>query len=472
MPSWAANRSNVVTWHQTPQSRAELRRAKLAPLIFDLLVAALGVTCPFTVHLVGSLPIAEIIVLALIPMLLVARGRTIFRSDLRPIYALCALWLFAQIMTDLYRGMTAPEQWMRSYAAIIFFVFDIMVMAALTSGSTRRKLIFFGFYAGSTLLQARFFPTTLVMEPSWKFGYADGTMTLVLLLSCFFYSRRRYSIVVVLFLALIAVNLLENFRSPLLFLFVTLAIVVPFIPERVGNLQLLPGKGSAIRVATVVALSLVAGLAARSILGWATERGLAGEEAQQKNEQQAASGYWLDYLFAGRPEFRISLQAVADSPLIGHGSDPDEPKYLEMFTDRQIESGGVDMLQSLSEWLGGHIPVHSFVLQAWVGAGVLGSLVWFYLLAVCVKSILRVAITLPSAAPYFTFLFMEFFWGIFFSPFGSTERLTIACTILMMVDLLQSAEPVSSLAQGETVSGWRRGRWTRQTGGRHIPLRT
>lgn len=226
------------------------------------------------------------------------------------------------------------------------------------------------------------------------------------------------------------------------------------------------------RALSVVVLSLVAGFAARSVLGWATEKGLAGEEEQQKNEQQAAAGSWLDYLFAGRPEFRVSLRAVADSPLIGHGSDPDEPKYLEMLTDQQVEAGGVDMLQNMSEWLGGHIPVHSFLLQAWVGAGVLGSLVWIYLLVVCVKSILRVAITIPPAAPYLTFLFLEFFWGIFFSPFGSTERFTIACTILMMVDLLQSAELVSSRTQGAYLSGWRRGRWARHQGGGRIPLRT
>ena len=306
-------------------------------------------------------------------------------------------------------------------------------------------------------------------EP-WKFGYADGVINLTLLASCFFYARRRNAVVVLLLLGLIGINLVENFRSPLLFLFVVLAIVIPVIPERIGSLQLLPSKGSALRVISIVAFSLAAGLAARQVLTWATEKGLSGEEGREKNESQVVAGSGIQFLFSARPELPIAIKAVADSPLLGHGSAPNEPKYQEMLNDMLEEMGQQSQLENELELMGGLIPVHSFLLQAWVSAGVLGSLIWFYLLALCVKSIVRVAIVLPPTAPYLTFLFILFFWNIFFSPFGSTERLTVACTILLMLDLPKSAQPMPSLVDELHLSGWRRGRWTRQGSGRSLTL--
>jgi hypothetical protein len=463
--------SSEVRFHGR-QSGAELRNAWFASALMDVAVAILGVTSLYSVRLVGDLPIAEILMLVLLPFLLAVRGRLIFRKELLPIYGLCALWLFAQILSDLSHGMTAPQQWMRSYAAITFFSFDIMLMAALTSGSTRRKLIFLGAFAVSSLIRVRFFPLPVMAEEPWKFGYADGVINLTLLVSCFFYARRRNAVVVLLLLGLIGINLIENFRSPLLFLFVVLAIVIPVIPERIGSLQLLPRKGSALRVISIVAFSLAAGLAARQVLAWATEKGLSGEEGREKNEAQAVAGSGIQFLFSARPEFPVATKAVADSPLLGHGSAPDEPKYREMLNDMLEEMGQQSQLEDELELMGGLIPVHSFLLQAWVSAGVLGSLIWFYLLALCVKSIVRVAIVLPPTAPYITFLFILFFWNIFFSPFGSTERLTVACTILLMVDLPKPEQPMRSIVHDLHLSGSRRGRWTRQGSGRPLTLRS
>lgn len=457
---------------QGRQSGAELRKAWFASASLDVVVAILGVTSPFSVRLVGDLLIAEILMLVLLPFLLAVRGRMIFRKELLPIYGLCALWLFAQILSDLYHGMTAPQQWMRSYAAITFFSFDIMLMAALTSGSTRRKLIFLGALASTSLIQVRFFPLPVMVDEPWKFGYADGVINLTLLVSCFFYARRRNAVVVLLLLGLIGINLVENFRSPLLLLFVVLAIVIPVIPERIGSLQLLPRKDSALRVISIVAFSLAAGLTARQVLAWATEKGLSGEEARKKNESQVTAGGGIQFLFSARPEFPIAMKAVADSPFLGHGSAPNEPKYREMLNDMLDETGQPSQLEEELELMGGLIPIHSFLLQAWVSAGILGSLIWFYLLALCVKSIVRVAIVLPPTAPYLTFLFIQLFWSFLFSPFGRTERMIVACTILLMLDVPKSAEPVPSLVDELHLPGWRRGRWTRQRSGRPLTLRS
>ena len=64
--------------------------------------------------------------------------------------------------------------------------------------------------------------------------------TVVMLLSAYFYSRRRYVVSVLLILAVCAINLLLNFRSPVLGLLLLIVLVFPIIPERVIGMRIVP----------------------------------------------------------------------------------------------------------------------------------------------------------------------------------------------------------------------------------------
>jgi hypothetical protein len=427
--------------------------AKLASMGAYVLILILALSTNFNVRLVGSLPLAEFLVVPLTPILIVLYSRSIFKRGMTVIFVLMGLWLLGQVLTDIYRGTKAVD-WMRGDAAIIFFAMDLACLAALLERNDRRKVVFLtGIAIGSML-------SVLLQPPEerdiWKFGYSYGTMMLVILISCYFFRRRRYMVTGVLFVGLVGANVVFNYRSPILFLLVLAVLVLPVIPERIGPMRLLPRGGSFARVAVLAAMALGAGTASAALIHWATSIGVAGEEAQAKNLVQEQSKQGI--LLGGRPEILVSSRAVMDSPILGHGSWAKDMKYVEMLNDIQVENGFQSELEDIESKSEDVIPAHSHIMGAWVWAGVLGAIFWGYIFWLVLKSTVAVSSMRPPLAPIYAWLIVWYIWAIPFSPFGGPDRIIEAGTIVIMVDLLGSG---ATRGKGP--------KWIRQAGWRRIP---
>lgn len=419
----------------------------------DVLAFVVGLGCSFSVHLIGQIQISDILLILLLPILLLLRARKAIRPGLKPVFILIGLWLFGQMMTDIYRE-TARVDWMRGNARIIVFAINLLSLVLLIGRNERRKVAFLAGFAISSLLAARFQPSDDKWSDPWKFGYADGTILLVVLVSSYFFMRGRYSIVGFLLLGIAGVNLIMNYRSAVLFILVTMVLVVPAVPERIGRLRLLPRAGSTARVAVLVALVLGAGGMALTLVDVATSAGLAGEDAQFKNEQQSRSA--LGTLLGGRPEILVSSRAVMDSPILGHGSWAKDWKYLEMLSDIETEYGiktNLDYAEQLGE---GPIPAHSHLMSAWVQAGIFGAIFWAYILWLTIKAFLRVGILRPPLAPIYTYILVTLMWDIMFSPFGNTRRAIDALVIVIILDLLESGTQHLVVLKPKYGRVWRR----------------
>ena len=426
---------------------------KLASIGAYILILMIAFATNFHIRIVGSLPVAELLVIPLTPILIVLYSRSIFTRGTTVIFVMMGLWLFGQVLTDVYRGTEAVD-WMRGDATIIFFALDLACLTALLKKNDRRKIVFLtGLAIGSML--------SVFLQPPeerdiWKFGYSYGTMILVILISCYFFRHQKYSITGLLFVGLVGANLVFNYRSPILFLLVLAVLVLPIVPERIGPMKVLP-RGSFARVSVLATLALTAGWASISLVHWATSIGLAGEEAQAKNLEQLQSKEGI--LLGGRPEIFVSSRAVLDSPILGHGSWAKDMKYVEMLDDIQIENGihsDLEYVESINEDL---IPSHSHIMGAWVNAGILGALFWGYIFWIVLKSIVVVSDLRPPLAPIYAWLLVWYLWAILFSPFGGTDRLGEAATIVIMADLL-----------GFGTSRVKKAQWLRQVMWRRIPL--
>jgi hypothetical protein len=419
----------------------------------DILAFSIGLTGSFMVKLVGELPVSEALILLILPVLLIMHGRRLLRPGLKIIFILLALWLFSQVLTDIYRGTSAFD-WVRSDANICFFAIDLVCVAVLLGRNERRKVIFIAAYAIGSLLAARYQPSQEAVQYPWKFGYAGGIISLVILASCYFYSRRRYTIALILLAGIMGVNLLKNYRGPVLDLLIVIALVMPLIPERIGRLRLLPRKGTGLRVVVLATMALGAGMAAAGLVYWVTAAGLVGEEAQIKNQAEAQSGGGL--LLGGRPEILVSSQAVWDSPILGHGSYARDFKYIEMLNDIEARWGQQLDLRDVEQQGQGLIPAHSHLMGAWVQAGILGAVFWAYVLWLSLKGIVRVSLLLPPLAPLYAMMLVSFVWGIWFSPFASTERTQAALVIIFTLDLLDTKVPGFQALERPSRSKWRR----------------
>jgi hypothetical protein len=408
-----------------------------ASLGADALTMAIGLAVCASVKLIGTIPGSEIVMIPVLPILLIVRFRKITQGKLKYLFLLLGLWLFGQVITDIYRG-TAFVDWARSDSAIVFMAMDLAGLAALVSGSERRKGIFIFSFAIGTLLATRISPSYFFPDYPWKFGYAPGVNLLATLVSCWFFARRRYTVVALLLLGIAGVNLFFDFRSPVLCLLVTIGMIVPVIPERIGRLRILPSQGTGLRLAVLILIVLATGACAKLVLTGLAASGVLGEDARQKNEVQENST--LGLLLGGRPEIFVSSVAVFDSPILGHGSYPKGLEYIEMYRDLLVETGiHEDMFDERNEAEVGMIPSHSHLMQAWVFAGVLGAVFWGYALVLIMRGIVRATVLRPTLSPAYCYLCVSVTWDILFSPFGYTSRIAEAFLLVVVCDLVNSA---------------------------------
>jgi hypothetical protein len=442
----------------TALTRAQIRprptasRWSLKTTTADALAFLIALTTAFSVNLVGSLPVAEIIVLPLAPIFIIFCRHRPIPPVLKAIFFLMGLWLFGQVLTDIYRH-TAAVDWMRGNSTIVFFAIDLALLNALLSGNERRKVVFMVGGAIGSLLLARFAPPRLARDEPWKFGYSGGTILLVILISCFFYKHRHYIVVYLLFAGIIAVNLLENYRSPVLILLLAMVLVLPIIPERIGRLKLLPRAGSFLRVAVLAGLAIGGGWIASSLVHWVTTTGIIGEEAQAKNQEETQGS---GILLGGRPEILVSSRAVMESPILGHGSWARDYRYVEMLNDIRIEQGKAGNLEDLEESTGGVIPAHSHLMGAWVSAGILGAVFWTFVMWLLIRATIKVSVTRSPLAPVYGYLMISLIWAVAFSPFSGTSRMGEGFLIVVIVDNLKASRSVKKLPL------WMRGAWTRR----------
>jgi hypothetical protein len=402
----------------------------------DILALLVGLGVCYTVKLIGDIPLSEIILIPSIAILIAIHPERLRlrKQKLGLILALMFLWQLGQIATDVYRS-TATNNWIRGNANIAFFFLNLIGMTILLKGNIRRQMLFyFGLTVGTALMPKM--DPGLADSPStaFKFAYGFALMYLVTLVSCYFYKRRKYLIIGLLFLADIGMNILFNCRAATLVMFLTACLILPVIPEQIGRLRILPPMQTKARILTIVGIALVAGILTSKVMSTLAKSGLLGEAAQVKNQQETAGGWGL--LIGGRPEILVSSRAVFDSPILGHGSWASEPKYSEMLSDIEAEYGMHPGDEG--EKFKGLIPAHSHLMSAWVFSGVLGAIFWAYILVLTLKALVRAVTSRHILTPVYTVLLVWLTWDILFSPFGSTRRVTESFFIVLICDLLES----------------------------------
>jgi hypothetical protein len=423
-----------------PKSVRPARSAwRISDISVEIFILALGVLSSVVFHFVGDLFVTEIIMIVSLPFFLIFYARRLLVPRFMRVFALLGLWLCAQVISDAYNHTVLLDR-MRGMALIGFFAIEIAFFAMFIAGNERRKTIFLTAYAIGSVVLSRFQPNIAEAvgdsTDKWKWGYAFGVTMLALVASAFLVKQRRRILAFLLLLGIAAIDLLTNFRSAFLELLVATVLAFPIIPERIGSLRLLPEKNILLRVALVAMLAVAGGWSADQLVYLVSQAGLAGEQAQQKNESQAQAG---NLLLGGRPEFFVGLRAAMDNPIVGHGSWAKDMKYIEMQHDMMAEFGMQHDLSDAEADSQGLIPSHSHIIGAWVFSGFCGALFWAYIEWLALRAIVVAAVQRPPLALMYLWLLVGFTWNIFFSPFGSTSRIIEAFTVVVIVDLLQKS---------------------------------
>jgi O-antigen ligase len=414
------------------------RRKKPAPLwdsreafFTDAGIFILGAAGVFSFNIVGALPGGEILLFPVLPLLLLSRGRRAFSPQYLWFYILVAGWLLGTLIADTYLGSPAVNR-MKGIARVVFFALDFMALAILLNNRVRRMVVFALSIVTVMLSYVLLFRGQFALQ--WKFGGASATIMLSLLAASHFYARRKHPVWIGISLVLAGLNLVYAFRSQMVIVLLSTALILPIFSER----EALQNDRSrrTLKTFKLIALLIAAGASiylANQAFKIGSERGLFDEEVAGKF--QAQSNGKLGVLFGGRPETLVAIQAIRDSPLLGHGSFATDRHYLELRQDLQYEYGYSESDEP--EEIGAPIPTHSHLTMAWVESGILGGTLWIYILVLTLRAILRIPFLRPNLAPLYCYLLLNFVWDILYSPFGSINRLWGAYLILLSYNLLK-----------------------------------
>jgi hypothetical protein len=415
--------------------KSDKKTSSITNLIND--IAALLIPCfTFTeVSIGGRIFGTEVLLLVAIPFLLASRGKKLFTPIPRKFILLSVIWLLAQMLTDVIRDIP-PEDFSRGWARIIFFLINFIGTYLLIDGNSRRIILYTIGLAIGQFLTFIITPSVIAIFYPWKFGYGSS-LTLLIILCSQLQVVRKYSFLSGGIFAIAGIlNFYFDFRSLALACFMSVIFILtqPIYQDAQTTKsksveRKYRNQSSWVSITVVISISLVTIYGLISLYSVAASSGLLGEEVRTKYVLQSSGKFGL--LLGGRTEIFASSVAIADSPIIGHGSWAKDPKYLAILEDNITDFGYERTGQDYNDT--GLIPSHSYILGAWVESGFFGTFVWFWLLSLTFRLVVLLYKFKDLSLPLIVFFCSTLLWNILFSPFGATERISAAYYVSIVV---------------------------------------
>ena len=412
--------SSVAQSYPVPASSGELHSA-------DVLAFAIPFLQFVQFNVVGILYASELLLVATFIYLAVCRKLRLSTPVSMRFVALCTAWLISQVVTDFIRH-SAFADYARGWSKIAMTLIAFTVFYALLYGRERRLVIYgWGLVVGCTL---GFFisPGQWAKAYPWKFGMSYPVTLGVVLLACRKNFGKSWPVIITAIIG--TINIAAGARSQG---GVCLAVALYLLFARPE-----PRKAdgiSTLKKGYTVAFVVLCGLSVLAILWtyrYAARSGLLGYEAQENYEQQSAGDYGV--LLGGRSAILGSIPAIYDSPILGHGSWARDPIYvfaqLQAMAAMGYENTSAIEEEELEE---GYIPAHSFLFGAWVEAGIVGAILWVWVLVLAVRCLVKTYTSDTMLLPMVAFCGLSLVWNLLFSPYGAEQRIIVPFYLVVIM---------------------------------------
>jgi hypothetical protein len=399
--------------------------------VFDALAFLVPFTLFIELQIVGRLFVPEVLLATMFPALLMLRGRMLTDPLPRIFLLLAGLWLLGQVLTDFVEA-TPFFDYSRGWAKIGFTMVNFCALFLLLNGRPRRIVLYATGLAVGGIVEYFVNPSVYAASDPWKFGYGVS-VTWFLVLSAIAVAGQswaRWFIAIGLILGTSAFNVAMGFRNLGGVLFLTAAYMAAQAVWRKPKTS--PRRIRARHAVVLTAALGIVAWGALEIYSRAAESGLLGYEAQQLYQSQATGAYGL--LLGGRSEALVSIPAILDAPILGHGSWAKDCDYASLLVELKRELGyfaGDENEECL-------IPAHSHLLGAWVESGILGALFWAWVLSVVVRALLQSFVFRQRLSPLIAFVGFLLIWDILFSPYGASRRFVTPFFVIVMMICVQA----------------------------------
>lgn len=385
----------------------------------------------YEANVVGRLFGIDIAVLILLPFILATDRKIWGDRYLISFIFFVTLWFLSAVSTDIYRGIPF-EDFARGWSKILIFTASFVVVYSITKEKLRRLIALYAGAAFFSIVSASLFPSDATVADPWKFGYGWGVTALGLLICATPWMQNVIGRIGALCAAfgLALLSLFFDFR--IMFAITAFAVATAGVLGQQRLISMRPSR-RAVRTALYGMIAAASVFGITQIYSMSASAGLLGRVAEEKYFQQKDNDIGL--LFSSRTEALASTKAIADSPIIGHGSWAKDADYVMALADL-LQSKGVPFYLSDSDL----IPTHSHILGAWVEAGIAGALFWTFILILVGRAIWAMANLPNRATVFFAFSLFLFCWDLFFSPFGAERRFFTALPICLAIWLIRQRE--------------------------------
>jgi len=419
-----------VTVTHTSKPTWSIRKSDLS--FENIVLFLLPLSMIFSINVMGQILMSDFLVIYTFFALTNRRKMSFKIPYLRAILALLALWFAAAILSDLMNG-SSVKNLMRGWAKLVLFGFYITVILNLVRGSRKRAALAMVGLGISLILKTDIsadFGNESAFRTTWKFGMGLGVV--IVLHTALKHFGMKPRAISLLLLMLSPMHLFLGARSQFLILALSSGISMFRIPVKSAN--------SRLYLSLIFFLFLGAGIGAgQTIYDSIVKSGVFGQEALEKHLSQTANGESV--LFGARAESLVSTIAIADKPLLGHGSWAENRDYVLLYLKLKEQNGNEVRWDSdfAQQSL---IPSHSMLLGAAVEHGAAGAIFWLYILSIALRALVAGALGRQSASTIEMLAVLNLIWDIFFSPFGATRRCYEVIFLAISIALIQANDPL------------------------------
>ncbi len=399
----------------------------LTPGPAALLGFAYGATSNLHVQFHGQLYLSEIVALGAL-VLAGGIGPMARSRALGAVAAGYGLMLFGLVLADIANAGSAANA-LRGWANTGFALVNVLFLAAILHRDLRAlSCVLLGMAAARLLSVDAMALASAALDGgnAFKVRVVPVATPLLLVLSHRL-ARRSAAAAEGLLLAAAALYLLSGARS--MGLVLGLAALWAFV-------QRVPVRGGQ-RLAFCAVLPLAGYALYAAYVDHVLAGGVAGNAFDQL--MRAANPYNpLSLLAQGRSEIRVALAAIAEAPVLGHGSWAQD-------TGGRFAVMWADMLGRDTVVYVPRIVAHSVVLTAWLWGGIAGAIG----IALVVGTVIRCGASAMRAQtawrPVIAVLVVDFLWNACFSPVG---HLRTSFPLAIAASLVLAARPGDARGRG------------------------
>lgn len=413
-----------------------------------LLLFALGLTSLTQVQLIGYLAIVEILYSVLALYFIFTQLSVLRRSSLWPFLLLSLGWFLSAVITDIYReteldlmlkGCVTPLLWSNALISMYFVLRGrVELIKWFVLGAALSGIISIYIFKPAGLEGVG--PITLA-DIDDKYRILIGVVTTIVWATVLFLYPRYPFLTLIVIISFSVISFFNGSRSSGA---VTLLAALLFVFRKYlfkvnsgSGLRADSNKGRYLKTTIFILIAVISISEGYSYLvldGWfgRTERN------RYINQSMTKVG-----ILGGRSEFAAAMFAIADSPIIGHGSWAKD-KWGYSFKGAEIIDMSTKGIGRTSDL---YIPAHSHLWGPWVFNGFLGFLFWFYAFVFVVKFLLENISFNSKYLPFILLFCVNSLWDILFSPVG--YRPTTASGYILLILLTENL----SKGEGNTRRG-------------------